>query len=48
MLDTDQARINLNNIINNPKVITLNSDRNALKILNEQNEIVKGLIESTL
>lgn len=30
------------------KVITLNSDRNALKILNEQNEIVKGLIESTL
>lgn len=30
------------------KVITHNSDRNALKILNEQNEIVKGLIESTL
>lgn len=30
------------------KTITLNSDRNALKILNEQNEIFKGLIESTL
>lgn len=30
------------------KVITLNSDRNALRILNEQNDIVKGLIESTL
>ncbi len=30
------------------KTITLNSDHNALKILNEQNEIFKGLIKSTL